>query len=457
MKHRILVADDDEASVSGLAVLLSSWGYEVQEAADGEEALTKALAFQPDVIITDLIMPRLDGLALLKSLTVELPGSTVIVLTGHATIETAVASMKEGAYDYLTKPMDIQRLRLLIEKALERSEVMREVTLLRRQLRDSRGLGRLLGTSTPMQEVYHLIDLAAATAAPVLVSGESGTGKELVARTIHELSSRRGEAFVAVNCSAVPESLLESELFGHEKGAFTGAFERRAGYFELADRGTIFLDEIAEMSPSLQAKYLRVLEQGSLRRLGGRAEVKVDVRIVAATNRDPLRAIKAGAFREDLYYRLNVFGIVMPPLRERREDIPLLVDAFIHEFDTTYDKRVRAADDEAMELLRGHSWPGNVRELRNTIERAVVACEGDLLRPKHVPFGPRRPAAPPDPADALTVPLGTTIRHAERELILRTLASVGNNKTRAAEMLGISLKTLHNRLHQYKVDDIPGH
>jgi len=272
MATRILLVDDDADSLAGLALLLEGWGYQVEQAQDGEEALSKALARRPDLVIADLVMTGMDGLTLASTIGEECPGLSVIILTGHATVDSAVAAMKQGIYDYLTKPVDTRRLRLLIEKAIEKTEIVREVTLLRRQLKEARGLGRLLGTSKPMQEIYRLTEMAAPTNAAVLVSGESGTGKELVARTIHELSPRRKGPFVAVNCSAIPETLLESELFGYEKGAFTGAAERRAGYFELADKGTIFLDEIAEMSPALQAKYLRVLQEGTLRRLGGKGE-----------------------------------------------------------------------------------------------------------------------------------------------------------------------------------------
>jgi transcriptional regulator with PAS, ATPase and Fis domain len=306
----------------------------------------------------------------------------------------------------------------------------------------------LVGKSRAMQEVYRLIDLAAPTAAPVLIAGESGTGKELVARSLHQLSPRGKGPFVAVNCSAIPETLLESEIFGHEKGAFTGASERRAGCFELAHGGTLFLDEIAEMAPATQAKFLRILQEGSVRRLGGKAEMQVDVRVVAATNKDPLKAMQEGTFREDLYYRLNVLTITLPPLRERREDIPLLIQAFLEEFNGKYQRRIKALDEAAQQLLLEHAWPGNVRELRNTIERAAITCEGELITRAHLSptvTGPPRGESP----NAITLPVGTTVEDAEKALILKTLASVDQNKTRAAEVLGISLKTLHNKLHRY--------
>jgi DNA-binding NtrC family response regulator len=459
MSLKILVVDDETAARRGLSSLLSGWGYEVEEAADGQEALEKAVAGLPSVVVTDLVMPRLDGHALLRALREEVPFAAVILLTGQGSIETAVAAMKDGAYDYLTKPVDLARLKLLIPKAAASSEAMREVALLRRQLRQVMGMGCLVGTGPAMQELYRMIEMAAPTPAPILITGESGTGKELVARTIHELSPRARAPFVAVNCAAIPETLLESEIFGHEKGAFTGALERRAGCFELAHQGTLFLDEIAEMSPAMQAKFLRVLESGAVRRLGGRTEVKMDVRVLAATNKDPQKALQDGTFREDLYYRLNVVSLALPPLRDHREDIPLLVDAFVAEFNAKYDKRIGGVDEAAQAALEAAPWRGNVRELRNTLERAVIVCGDQRIGFKHLVDlsargGPDAAAAPPHdapavPADAVAVPIGTSIEEAEKLLILRTLAAQDNNKTRAAQVLGISLKTLHNKLKAY--------
>ena len=459
MSLKILVVDDETAARRGLASLLSGWGYEVEEAADGQEALEKAVAGLPSVVVTDLVMPRLDGHALLRALHEEVPFAAVILLTGQGSIETAVAAMKEGAYDYLTKPVDLARLKLLIPKAASSSEANREVALLRRQLRQVMGMGCLVGTGPAMQELYRMIEMAAPTPAPILITGESGTGKELVARTIHELSPRARAPFVAVNCAAIPDTLLESEIFGHEKGAFTGALERRAGCFELAHQGTLFLDEIAEMSPAMQAKFLRILESGAVRRLGGRTEVKMDVRVLAATNKDPQKALQDGTLREDLYYRLNVVSLALPPLRDHREDIPLLVDAFVAEFNAKYDKRIGGVDEAAQAALGAAPWRGNVRELRNTLERAVIVCGDQRIGLKHLidlsaRAGLDAAAAPPHdaravPADAVAVPIGTSIEEAEKLLILRTLAAQDNNKTRAAQVLGISLKTLHNKLKAY--------
>jgi DNA-binding NtrC family response regulator len=450
MALKILIVDDEEPARQGLSALLARWGYDVDEAADGQEALAKAAAGLPAVVISDLVMPKMDGLELLRALKSDVPFASVILLTGQGSIDTAVTAMREGAYDYLTKPVDVARLRLLIPKAAERGEALREVALLRRKLSQVWGMGRLVGTSAGMQEIYRLIEVAAPTPAPVLISGESGTGKELVARTLHDLSPRAKGPFVAVNCAAIPETLLESEIFGHEKGAFTGALERRPGCFELAHEGTIFLDEIAEMNPGTQAKFLRILQDGTVRRLGGRTEIKVDVRVLAATNKDPVKAIQEGTFREDLYYRLNVVSLALPPLRERRDDIPALVQAFIEEFNTRYDKRIRSLDESVLSGLIAQPWPGNVRELRNTIERAVIVCEGDTILPKHIPPSPAlRSVESADGPDAVTFRVGTSLEDAEKALILKTLAANGNNKTRAADVLGISLKTLHNKLKAY--------
>jgi DNA-binding NtrC family response regulator len=346
----------------------------------------------------------------------------------------------------------MDRLRVLLEKALDKARALQEIAVLRRRLKDVWGLGRLIGQSKPMQEVHRLIELAAATPAPVLIHGETGTGKELVARTLHELSARSKGPFVAVNCAAMPETLLESEIFGHERGAFTDARDRREGCFELANGGTLFLDEIAEMQPGTQAKFLRVLQEGTLRRLGGKNEIRVDVRAIAATNKEPVAALRAGTFREDLYYRLNVFSIGLPPLRERLEDIPLLVTGFIEEFNAKYDRHVKAADDATIEMLMAHSWPGNVRELRNVLERALIGSHDDVLTPAGLPtFSRTSVKSHPivEGGESLTVPIGLPLREVEKKFVLRTLASENNNKTRAAERLEITAKTLHNMLHRW--------
>ena len=452
MKPVILVVDDEEDSRSALQIILMDWGFEVEVAADGQEALKKASMSRPALVISDLVMPEVDGMSLMSSLQRELPRVPVIILTGFATVDSAVAAMREGAYDYLTKPVDIERLRVLLEKALDKAKVLQEVTILRRRLKDVCGLGRLIGQSKPMQEVHRLIDLAASTPAPVLVYGETGTGKELVARTLHDLSPRSKGPFLAVNCAAMPETLLESEIFGHERGAFTDARDRREGCFELAHNGTLFLDEVAEMRPSTQAKFLRVLQEGTLRRLGGKNEIKVDVRLVAATNQAPSAALRDGSLREDLYYRLNVFSIAMPPLRQRADDIPLIVAGFIEEFNVKYDKHVKAAADATLDLLMSHSWPGNVRELRNVVERAFIMCQGDLLTLASLPSDSKAPEVHGhDDGETMKVSLGLPLREVEKEFVLRTLAAEHNNKTRAADRLQIAAKTLHNMLHRWNL------
>jgi DNA-binding NtrC family response regulator len=447
-KARILIVDDEPATRSGLQELLTGWGHDVAAAADGEEALAQVSEVRPDLIIADLVMPRLDGLGLLRALKTDTASPAVIILTGQGTIETAVEAMREGAYDYLTKPVDLGRLRLLVDKALQQEAVSREVKLLRHQVRHLGRCGRLIGRTPAMREVYRLMELAAPSTAPVLVWGESGTGKELVARTIHDLSPRRDGPFVPINCAAIPETLLESEIFGHERGAFTGATERRMGCFELADGGTIFLDEVAEMQVSTQAKFLRILQEGRFRRLGGKTELRVDVRVVAATNKDPWQAVRDGLLREDLYYRLNVFNLHLPPLRERGDDLPPLIQAFLEEFAAKYAKTVRGVEGEALELLKRHTWPGNIRELRNVLERAVLVARGELIGPADVPAELRAQARQPN--QGLELRVGMTIDEAERMLIMQTLQQTGQNKTRAAEMLGISLKTLHNKLTRYR-------
>ncbi len=344
--------------------------------------------------------------------------------------------------------MDPSRLKILLQKAVERQETLREVKHLRRQLREQGSFGRFVGNSPSIRAVYRVVEQAAPTSASVLIWGESGTGKELAAQTIHELSPRASFPFVAINCAAIPETLLESEIFGHEKGAFTGAHDRRTGVFELAHRGTLFLDEIAEMQPATQVKLLRVLQERSFRRLGGRQEQTVDVRVIAATNQNPTEAVRNGKLREDLYYRLNVFAIEIPPLRERREDVPLLIQRFLNEFNATNEKAVRGVDQEAMQILEQYPWPGNIRELRNVIERATILTDTEFIGTRNLP--PLLVTRGEETLPTMTLTPGTTVDEAERRLILLTLDHMHNNKTRAAEVLGISLKTLHNKLNRMK-------
>jgi DNA-binding NtrC family response regulator len=449
MPKRVLVVDDEAASRTGLQALLEGHGYRVEAAATGAEALEKARSFRPAVVIADLVMQGMDGLELLRSLQDEAPFAVTVILTGQGSIETAVEAMKAGAYDYLTKPVDVGHLTLILEKALERARIGREVALLRRQTGAGDRPG-LLGSSAAIQAVLQQIEQAAASTAPVLILGESGTGKELVARTLHALSPRARASFVGVNCAAIAESLLESEIFGHEKGAFTGAVERRIGCFEMADGGTLLLDEVAEMHPAVQAKFLRVLEEGMFRRVGGKAEIQVDVRVIAATNQDPDTAVREGKLRADLFYRLNVFPIKLPPLRDRPEDIPVLAEAFLHDAASRNGRAVTAIAPGALERLQGYAWPGNVRELRNVIERAVLLAEGETIEPPHLPEGLSASETTSGAAPTLTLPLGITIDEAEKALILQSLKLTGNNKTRAAAILGINVKTLHNKLARYQ-------
>jgi DNA-binding NtrC family response regulator len=448
--ERVLIVEDDSAARVGLEQLVKSWGFAADSAKDGEDALEKVTTFRPAIVITDLVMPRMDGLGLLRALQQQGADCTTLLLTAQGTVETAVEAMKEGAYDYLTKPVDIQRLKILLDKIVERLETLREVKTLRRQLREHGTFGSLIGNSPEMRKIYQVVEQAAPTSASVLITGESGTGKELVAQTIHQLSPRAAFQFIAINCAAIPETLLESEIFGHEKGAFTGAADRRQGCFELADRGTLFLDEIGEMTPATQVKLLRVLQEQKFRRLGGRVEQSVDVRIIAATNADPVEAVKAGKLREDLFYRLNVFSLRLPPLRERKEDLPLLIQSFINEFNARNQKAIVGVDHEAMRMLEQHSWPGNVRELRNVIERATILAPGPLIEPKHLPpvVEGETPASREAP---MALAAGITVEEAERRLIMMTLAHTRDNKTRAAEILGISLKTLHNKLNKLRL------
>jgi DNA-binding NtrC family response regulator len=446
--ERVLIVEDDAAARVGMEQLIRSWGFSVEAAGDGDEALEKVTAFRPGIVLTDLVMPKMSGLELLRALKEQGEHTTTVILTAQGTVETAVEAIKQGAYDYLTKPVDLQRLRILLAKIVERHETLREVQVLRRQLREQGAFGPMIGNSLEMRKIYHIIEQAAPTDASVLISGESGTGKELVAQTIHRLSPRADAPYVPINCAAIPETLLESELFGHEKGAFTGAMERRPGCFELANHGTVFLDEIAEMTPQTQVKLLRVLQERSFRRLGGRTEQAVDIRVIAATNADPPEAVQRGRLREDLFYRLNVFAIRLPPLRDRKEDLPLLIQSFIGEFNARNNRTVAAVDERAMRILERYSWPGNVRELRNVMERATIVAEGRFIEAKDLPTLVDSGHSG-QPGTGLQA--GTTVEEAERQLIQLTLQHTNDNKTRAAELLGISLKTLHNKLNRLKI------
>jgi DNA-binding NtrC family response regulator len=452
MNHeRVLIVEDEENERTGLAELITSWGYRTETARDGAEGLEKVTSWAPSLVITDMKMPRMGGLELLDKLATDAQTMAVIVVTAQGTIDSAVQAMRMGAYDYITKPIDTNRLQTILQNASALLGTRAELEVTRRKLRDAGSLGSLIGSSKKMQEIFHLIEMVAPSTASVLITGASGTGKELVARTVHELSPRRNKPFVPINCAAIPETLIESEIFGHEKGAFTGALERRTGCFELAEGGTLLLDEIGEMPVATQAKLLRVLEDSKLRRLGSKVETTVDVRVLAATNKVPEEAVERGELRNDLYYRLNVFNIHMPPLREHKEDVPDLVQALLEDMNRKHGRKVAGVSEAVLNAFQNYSWPGNVREMRNTLERATIVCDGPVVETKHLPpgFGKSSLRSSSEDGDTVHLGVGTTVEEAEKRLILKTLESTNNNKTRAAEILGISLKTLHNKLKEY--------
>ena len=456
MADRILVVDDEAGSREGLSRLLEAWGYETSTAGSAEEALAQLDRSRPNAVITDLVMPGIDGLELIRRLQAEYP-VPVIVLTGHGTIEQAVEAIRLGAQDILEKPVESAKLKILLEKLAGTRDMLAEILRLRAELRERGAFGPLRGASDKMKVVFRQIEQVAPSLLSVLIVGESGTGKELVAQTLHELSPRRRKEFVAVNCAAIPATLLESEIFGHEKGAFTGAVQRKIGCFEMASHGTLFLDEISEMDLNLQAKLLRVLQEQNFRRVGGNQIIRADVRVIAATNRDPAQAIEAGKLRTDLYYRLNVFNITIPPLRERTEDIPILSKHLAEQYAKRTGSPVAKIDPLAMSRMVAHRWPGNVRELKNAIQRAALLCEDSNILTEHLPPevaqvdppGADRDAAGPGEATHVTLKIGTTMRDAEREMIRSTLAHTAGNKTRAARILDISLKTMHNKVKKY--------
>ena len=451
---RVLIVDDEESQRTGLASMAAAWGFTAETAADGQEALDKLSTFPAHVLVTDLMMPRMDGFELLRRLAAQGNGPPAIVITAFGNIETAVATMHDlGAFWFLEKPIEPRALRVLLDRAAAQQRLAEEAERLKRELSYQGVLADLVGRSPAMREMFSLIRQVAPSKAAVLITGESGTGKELVARAIHSLSPRAAGPFVAINCAAMPETLMESELFGHEKGAFTGALERRAGCFELAQNGTLLLDEIGDMPIATQAKLLRVLEDSRVRRLGGKSETLVDVRVIASTNKVLEEALKKGQVREDLYYRLNVFHIALPPLRERMDDLPLLAEALLRDLNKKHNTKVVDLAPEVLDQLQHYSWPGNIRELRNALERAVILGGEGTIGIEHLPLHFNSPAAATKAGDdgplQVRLSIGATVGEAERILIQRTLEHTKNNKTRAAEILGISLKTLHNKLKEY--------
>jgi DNA-binding NtrC family response regulator len=441
----VLVVDDDSATREGLTALLQSWGYNTSNAADGKAALKGCEKQLPHAIVTDLLMPGMTGIEFIASLGDRVQQIAVIFVTGQATVDTAVQAIKLGAYDYVPKPLEPQRLRTLLEKALKQVALAREAGALRRKLESPLGsYGSLIGKSAPMRQLYQQISQIAATDAAVLISGQSGTGKELVAQTLHELSPRREAMFLPLNCASISATLMESELFGHEKGAFTNAIERHQGCFEQADGGTLFLDEITEMAMEVQAKFLRVLEEQQVRRIGGNANIPVSVRVVAATNREPTCAVKEGKLRQDLFYRLSVFHLELPPLQQRGEDIPLLARYFLEFFAEKYQRPIVDWAGDFTAALQSHSWPGNVRELRNAMERLSVLSQAPALTAGNFQQFCLK-AVIEEKSDLAPMSLA----EAERQAIEKSLAASQGNKTQAARLLGITPKTLNAKLTLY--------
>jgi len=449
----ILVIDDKESMRQMLAKTLEAEGYEVDIAKDGERGLDKAKEKRFDLVLTDLKLPKMDGLEVLTSLKDFDPEVAVIVMTAYGTIETAVQAIKQGAFDFLAKPFDVDHLNVLIQRALENRRLLAENVLLREELAHNLGFTEIIGKSEKMKEVTRLVKKVASSDTTVLLLGESGTGKELFARAIHNLSPRKNDPYVAINCAAIPRELLENELFGSEKGAYTGAVARKMGKFEIAEKGTIFLDEIGDLDIALQAKILRVLQERRFEKLGGTKTINVDVRVIAATNYDLRKAIEKKAFREDLYYRLSVFPILIPPLKERREDIPELAEFFIKKYCLEMKKEKKVLSREALSLMDKYHWPGNVRELENTVERAIILCEGKKVLPEHL---------------AIRLPSNSEIRlregaglkevsqyaqaEAERAMILRVLNQTRRNKKKTAEILKIDYTTLFEKIKKYNID-----
>ncbi len=445
MKFNILIVDDEKNIREGLGKALELDGYNVLLAVDGQEGLEIIENEEIDLVIADLRMPRVSGEELLRRVVQSYPTVPVIILTGHGTIETAVQAMRDGAYDFLTKPVNLDRLSLLCKRALSTRELVMQHRQMQEELEQQRRFQNIIGKSSEMQRIFELVKQVAPTKASVLITGESGVGKELIADAIHNASNRKEKPFIRVHCAALSESLLESELFGHEKGAFTGAVARKRGRFELAHTGSIFLDEIGEIEQSVQIKILRVLQEKKFERVGGEETLEVDVRIISATNRDLKEAIEEGRFREDLFYRLNVVNIHIPPLRERKEDIPLLTSAFIKEFAQENEKPVEGIDPKARAALYNYPWPGNIRELRNSIESAVVMCKGNIVTPEDLPPSITRESDD----DYIRISVGSSLAEAEREIIRSTLAAQNGNKSRTAEILGIGRKTLHRKVDEY--------
>jgi DNA-binding NtrC family response regulator len=449
MKFRLLVVDDEKNIRVGLGKVLEMEGYAVRLASDGSEALDILKGGDIDLIITDLKMPNLSGEELLKRAIELFPQLPVIILTGHGTIENAVQAMRDGAYDYLTKPINMDHFMLLVKRALSQQELVMQHRALLEELEKKNQFANIIGRSASMKKIFEVVKQVAPTKASVLITGESGVGKEMIADALHYNSPRREKPLVKVHCAALTETLLESELFGHEKGAFTGAVMRKRGRFELANLGTLFLDEIGEISQNVQLKLLRVLQQKTFERVGGEETLEVDVRVLAATNRNLKDEIARGSFREDLYYRLNVVNIDIPPLRERREDIPILAAAFLKEISAENNKQISGIDTKARTALNNYSWPGNVRELRNSIESAVVLCKGAVITAEDLPPG----IGSGSDESQIKLNVGLSLADSEKEIIRSTLSQLNGNKTKTAEVLGIGRKTLHRKIQEYGIEE----
>ena len=448
MKFTILIIDDEENIRNGLETNFEMEDYNVKTASNGKDGLQLVKKGDIDLVITDLKMDGISGEDVVRHIVTETPGIPVIVLTGHGSIEEAVELMTKGAFYFLTKPLDLDQLNLIVKRALENRELSISHTMLKKQLEEVKSCDRMIGKSSEMQKLYELIKKVAPSRASVLVTGESGVGKELVADAIHNLSPRKDKSLIKVHCAALSETLLESELFGHEKGAFTGADNLVKGRFELAHESSIFLDEIGEINPSVQIKILRVLQEKAFERVGGQETINVDVRIIAATNRVLEEEVKKGTFREDLYYRLNVIHIHVPPLRERKDDIPLLVASFLEEFAVENGKNIKGIDSQAKSAIYNYNWPGNIRELRNCIESAVVMCSGEEIKLEDLP-----PTVSKSAGDqSISIPANATLNEAEKIIILQTLAANKNNKSKTADLLGIGRKTLHRKLEEYGIN-----
>jgi DNA-binding NtrC family response regulator len=445
-KPRLLLIDDDKTALDGLVKILSHDGYPVSGVLSGYEALNLLSRKNFDIIVTDMKLPGMGGLSLIHELRKKEEPMAIVVITAYSSVKTAVEAIKCGADDYLTKPINIEELELVLEKLWERQRLIAQNRLLKEKLKDKYKSSELVGSTPQMQRIFKMIEDVAPSTASILILGETGTGKELVANAIHYQSDRATMPFVALHCAALSEGVLESELFGHEKGAFTGAVQARKGRFELADSGTLFLDEVGEMSLKVQVKLLRVLEKGEFERVGGEKTIKVDVRLIAATNRDLEKEVSEGRFREDLFYRLNVITIHLPPLRERRDDIPLLANFFTIKYAKKYKKEIKGFTPEAMDALLSYHWPGNVRELENVVERSIVLCKKSMITVNHLP---QNIVQNKEDVSMIKIPLGTSLKEAEKEIIQKTLLMTHGSKKEAAKILGISTRKIEYKVKEW--------